>query len=117
VKRQTPKSTASYEFLSFMGYLHSANFFLCDIIYFSCTSSIWYVRAGRKGFPVLLHLLILMSVSKFLLFSCNRSYLCMCHYTLQVLMMSSLGRINDSTTPGLLNTDGPSLFFNIKLAL
>lgn len=41
----------------------------------------------------------------------------MCHYTLQVLMMSSLGRINDSTTPGLLNTDGPSLFFNIKLAL
>lgn len=41
----------------------------------------------------------------------------MCQYILQVLMMSNLGRINDNTTPGLLNTDGPRLFSNIKLAL
>lgn len=99
-----------------MGYLHSANFF--PVWYHRLFLYTLYVIWGqvKRGFQSYLFYLLMLSISKLLLFSYNTSHLCMCQYTLQVLMMSSLGRINDSTTPGLLNTDGPSLFFNIKLA-
>lgn len=71
----------------------------------------------ENGFQsYLIYVLILITISKSLLFSNNRSHLSTCQYTLQVLTMSSLRETELEYHAWNPQYRRPSLLFNMKLA-